>query len=61
MFEVDVKNVTEGRRGPGLFFMWIQTKYSNTRRYGGLRPPTSSSCGGLRGPFGPPDMWGNLF
>ena len=32
-----------------------------TRRYGGLRPPTSSSCGGLRGPFGPPVMWGNLF
>ena len=32
-----------------------------TRRYGGLRPPTSSSCGGLvafghlEGPAGPPD------
>ena len=43
-----------------VHYYW-DTQYVLTRRYGGLRPPTSSSCGGLRGPFGPPDMWGSLF
>ena len=49
------KEVSHTIGGQGL------SKYLFTRRYGGLRPPTSSSCGGLvafghlEGPSGPPD------
>ena len=47
------KTILIPKRSPVKIFL--------TRRYGGLWPPTYSSCGGLRGPFGPLTCGGNLF
>ena len=49
LFEVDVKNMTEGRggkegRGPGSFFFFYVDRVLEL--WGAYGPPCSSSCGG---------------
>ena len=43
-----------------IYWSVVKSVICETRRYRGLWHPTSSSCGGLRGPFKAPDMWGEF-
>ena len=43
-----------------IYWSVVKSVICETRRYGGLWHPTSSSCGGLRGPFRASDMLGEF-